>query len=143
MLRKDQGIALFTDGSAYYKDGSGGWAFVAIDFLGNEEVRSGHESNTTNNRMEMQAWVEGLDHVFKTLGSCEVLVYCDSEYIVNGIIDRHRNRNKNRDMWHAIEDAIEQHEYVEPIWIKGHSKSYYNGLADQLAGNARKAGLEL
>lgn len=141
MLDPQKGIALFTDGSSYYKDGSGGWAWVAIDCFGGEEIGSGYVPDTTNNRMEMQAWVEGLNHLVETLGPCNVLVYSDSEYVGLGAMDRQRARKKNEDLWFEIDDAIEQHKYVEFVWVKGHHESHYNQLVDELAGNARKNGL--
>jgi ribonuclease HI len=132
--------ALFTDGSSYYKDGSGGWAYVIIDRFGNEEIGSGYVSDTTNNRMEMQAWVEGLDYLAGTLGPCDVLVYSDSQYTGYGAMDPTRTRKKNRDLWIEIDEVIEQHLSVEFVWVKGHRDSHYNQLVDELAGNARKMG---
>jgi len=142
VLNPRKGIALFTDGSAYYKDGSGGWAWVAIDCFGNEEVGSGHASDTTVGQMEMTAWVEGLDHLFKCYGPCRILLYCDSQYVVYGATDRSRARNKNPILWQEIDRAIDQHMDVECLWVRGHNDSYYNHLADELAGNARKVGRE-
>lgn len=90
----------------------------------------------------MQAWVEGLNWVFETLGSCDVLIYSDSEFLVLGVADPTRGRKANKDLWFDLDAAIEQHSYVEPIWVKGHHESYYNRLVDQLAGNTRKAARE-
>jgi ribonuclease HI len=138
-LNPDKGIALFTDGSSYYKDGSGGWAWVAIDCFGGKEIGSGYVSDTTNNRMEMQAWIEGLNYLVGTLGPCDVLVYSDSEYVGLGAMDRSRTRKKNRDLWDDIDHAIDQHKSIEFVWVKGHHESHYNQLVDELAGNARRA----
>lgn len=141
MLSKGKGIALFTDGSASSIDRSGGWAFVAIDHFGNEEVGSGYVSDTTVNRMEQQAWIEGLDYIAETLGPCDVLVYSDSQYVVLGAKDKRRKRKVNLDLWDELDEAMDQHTYVECKWVRGHSVSYYNQLADELAGQARKEGL--
>jgi ribonuclease HI len=138
--------ALFTDGSAYYKDGSGGWAYVIIDRFGNEEIGSGYVSDTTNNRMEMQAWIEGLNHLVETLGPCSVLVYSDSQYVGNGALRLYPSpdmgRSKNQDLWIEIDEAIDQHQSVEFVWVKGHHESRYNQLVDELAGNARRNGIQ-
>lgn len=142
MLDPKKGIALFTDGSSYYKDGSGGWAWVAIDCFGGEETGSGYVADTTNNRMEMQAWIEGLNHLVETLGPCDVLLYSDSEYVGYGAMDRTRARKKNRDLWDEIDEAIDQHQFVEFVWVKGHHESHYNQLVDELAGNARRNGVQ-
>src|SRR3989442_11349553 len=104
-LRPDKGVAIFTDGSASYRNRSGGWAFVAIDAYGNEEFDMGWESDTTNNRMEMAAWIRGLDFVSTAYGPCDVLVYSDSEYVGLGATDRSRKRNNNVDLWVAIDAA--------------------------------------
>lgn len=139
MLSTRKGVALFTDGSAYYKDGSGGWAWVAIDDFGNEEVGSGHASDVTNNQMEMRAWVEGLNHLADQYGPCDILLYCDSQYVINCATDKY-SRKRNQDLWDKVDEAMERHDNIECIWIRGHDGSYYNHLADQLAGNARRAG---
>lgn len=139
-LDKSKGIALFTDGSAYHVDRSGGWAFVAIDCFGNEEVESGFEHDTTNNRMEMTAWIEGLNYLFESLGPCEILLYSDSQYVGYGATDRTRSRRKNEELWAELDAAMDQHRLVEFMWVRGHHESYYNGLADELCGAARKLG---
>ncbi len=140
MLRNP--ISIFTDGSSNYKDGSGGWAFVAIDSYDGEEVGSGHASDTTNNRMEQTAWAKGLSYLFETLGPCDVLVYSDSQYVGLGAMDRTRKRKRNRDLWNEIDKAIDQHSSVEFVWVKGHDGSHYNQQADGLAVKARKAGIK-
>lgn len=137
-LNKNKGIALFTDGSSYYKDETGGWAWVAIDCYEGLETGSGAVSGTTNNRMEMQAWIEGLNSLAESLGPCHVLVYCDSELVGRGFSGVYA-RKKNRDLWEPLLEAANRHEYVEWVWVKGHRNSLYNDMADKLAGEARRA----
>lgn len=134
--------AIFTDGSSNYQDRSGGWAFIIIDKFGNEEIGSGGVSDTTNNRMELTAWFEGLNYLFKTLGPCDVLVYSDSQYAGLGAMERWRSRKKNPDLWTEMDKAIDQHTSVEFVWVKGHHESHYNQLVDKLASKARKAGIQ-
>jgi len=141
-LNPCKGLALFTDGSAYHKDRSGGWAWVAIDVYGAEEFASGYVADTTNNRMEMQAWIMGLTHLWDTYGSCSVLLYCDSQYVTYGAMDRSRSRKHNQDLWEEIDVLVDFHDYVEGIWVRGHDESHYNHLADELAGNARRNGIQ-
>lgn len=136
-LNADNGIALFTDGSSYYKDETGGWAWVAIDCYGGQETGSGAVAETTNNRMEMQAWIEGLISLAEALGPCQVLVYCDSEIVGRGFTGAYA-RKKNLDLWDDLQEAADLHEYVEWVWVKGHLDSFYNDVADQLAGEARR-----
>lgn len=131
-------MALFTDGSAWSHDGSGGWAWIAIDCFGNEAQHAGGEGGTTNNRMEMLAWIEGLNAIFDVHEACEVLVYSDSEYVGLGAMDRTRKRGKNKDLWIRIDHAIDHHEYVEFVHVRGHNGHCYNERVDKLAGQARR-----
>lgn len=115
---------------------------MAIDAYGNEDdYRFGWESDTTNNRMEMQAWIEGLNYVYDTYGPCDVLVYSDSEYVGLGATDRTRKRNNNVDLWVAIDEAIRLHNSFEFVHVRGHADSHYNCEVDRYAGEARQAGL--
>jgi ribonuclease HI len=141
-LDPSSGIGLFTDGSAWAKDRSGGWAWVAIDAFEGEEHDSGYVSDTSSNRMEMQAWIEGLNAVYNALGPCIVLVYCDSQVVGRGYTGVYA-RKSNVDLWEALQTAADLHEYVEWQWIKGHAESKYNELADKLAGKARRDGTKL
>ena len=137
MLNPEKGIALFTDGSCWTGDRIGGWAFVAIDAFGNEVDNSGSETDTTISRMELMAVATGLEEIFLFLGPCEILVFSDSEYVVKGAIDKRRARNKNNDLWDWLDHWEGRHEEVVFEHVRGHQDSYYNDLADRLAGNAR------
>lgn len=136
------GLAVFTDGSAYYKNRSGGWAWVAIDLDGNQKTDSGYVSDTTINQMELKAPTEALLWIHKTFGSSDVLIYSDSEYVVLGSNDPSRARRKNLEWWDRLDEAINLHTYVEWNHVKGHADSEYNHLADKLAGKARKKGVQ-
>ena len=138
-LNPDRGCAIFSDGSAWTKDKSGGWAYVIIDSYGSQKVGSGYVPDTTNNRMELQAVIEGLNYLSGSLGSCDVLVYSDSEIVVKGYNGQYERRH-NTDLWKDLDIAVGQHSYVELIWVKGHKDSLYNHMADGLAKEARKNG---
>jgi ribonuclease HI len=137
-LNPDEGIALYTDGSCYYKDKSGGWAWLALDAYGEVEYGHGGCTGVTNNQMEMRAITEGINWLFETLGAIEILVRSDSEYVVLGMQFTHRARNKNVKYWKKLEAAVAQHEYVEFEHVKGHAGNEYNEHVDRLAGMARK-----
>jgi ribonuclease HI len=137
-LDPSEGIILFTDGSAWTKDGSGGWAWIALDVFDGEEAGFGGASDTTNNRMEMQAWIEGLNDLHQAFGPCTVLVFSDSEYVGFGAMDRQRGRKANLDLWEAMDKVIDKHKYVEFRHVRGHAGDEYNELVDKLAGYARK-----
>lgn len=146
-LIPEKGIALFTDGSCWSTDRSGGWAWVAIDCFDNEASASGYESDTTNNRMEMQAWIKGLNSIADVHGACEILVYSDSQYVGFGVMDSARLRNANADLWWDLDRASERHDYIEFIHVKGHPKPgdvkrghALNAKVDKMAGDARTKG---
>lgn len=134
------GIALFTDGSANYRDRSGGWGFVALDAGEGLDSAAGHLGNTTISQMELMAATEGLKYIHDTYGACEVLVYSDSEYVVKGATNRQRKRRKNQLFWKQLDHAIERHTYVAFHHVRGHSDHLFNEMADQLAGRARREG---
>lgn len=131
------GIALFTDGSSWTTDGFGGWAWVAFGVAEGEAWDSGGAPRTTNNRMEMEAWIQGLDALYDALGACTILVYSDSQYVGFGATDRRRQRRKNKDLWVEIDRAIDRHQYVEFCHVRGHTGHEYNERVDQLATEAR------
>lgn len=132
------GVAIFTDGSCYYRNKTGGWAWVALDAFEGTHVASGRFTDVTNNQMELFAPTHALLTLFGAFNSLDVLVYSDSEYVVLGAMDRTRARKKNRDWWTDLDDAVSLHNLVHFEHIRGHAGHEYNELADELAGNARK-----
>ena len=76
-------LIIYTDGSSRGNPGPGGWAALLI-YGETEKMLSGHEPHTTNNRMELQAAIEGL----KALKfGCEVILCTDSEYVKKGMTE--------------------------------------------------------
>lgn len=147
-LNPEHGIAVFTDGSAWNKDGSGGWAWVAIDAFDGIDSESGSSSQTTNNQMELLAVGRAIHDIQYDLEedqgidpqTVDLLVYSDSEYVVLGLQDKTRRRNKNQDYWKGAEQYIGNYRSVTFEHVKGHAGHEYNELADKLAGEARKEG---
>lgn len=140
-LKPTDGLALYTDGSAWSQDGSGGWAWIAADAHGGTEYASGYwTDDTTNNQQELFAPATGLITLYEWHGCCDVLVRSDSLYVVLGITDRTRVRRKNLDFWRDLDAAVSLHEHVLFEHVKGHQKGGdpYNAFADQLAGKARR-----
>jgi ribonuclease HI len=74
-------IEIATDGSTLNNPGPGGWACI-FKAAGYVKCLRGYEDNTTNNRMELTAALEGLKHLKYP---CTVKLYCDSEYVIKGI----------------------------------------------------------
>ena len=72
-------VDIYTDGACSGNPGAGGWAAVLI-YNGVEKEISGYNKDTTNNRMELFAVIQGLKQLNQ---SCEVTVYSDSAYVCN------------------------------------------------------------
>jgi ribonuclease HI len=136
----DKQVELFTDGACRGNPGPGGWG-VLLRYDGHEKELYGGEKETTNNRMELTAVIEGLNSLKR---QCSVKVTTDSTYVKDGItswIHNWKKRNwktaakkpvKNQDLWQALDKAVMEHD-VEWAWVKGHSGHRENELADQLA----------
>jgi ribonuclease HI len=70
-------VTIVTDGSCIGNPGPGGWACILR--CGNQEREvSGSNQDTTSNRMELMAAIEGL-RALKT--SCHVRLVSDSQYL--------------------------------------------------------------
>lgn len=139
-------VILYTDGACSGNPGVGGWGAVLM-FKGFEKQISGAEAETTNNRMEMTAVIEGLKCLKEP---CEVDVYSDSAYTVNAfqegwIYGWEKNNYKksdnkpvlNADLWRVLLDLTRTHK-VKFIKVKGHADNEYNNLCDKLATTAVK-----
>ena len=123
---------IYTDGACIGNPGPGGWGVVILNENDNQFL-SGGEKNTTNNRMEIMAVIEGL----KNVESTDLTVYSDSTYVIN-TITKGWKKNKNQDLWEILEKLVSE-KNVKWKWGKGHSGNEFNEKADQLAdGEAKK-----
>ena len=52
-------VTIYTDGACSGNPGAGGWGTI-LDYMGKRKELSGGEAQTTNNRMELTAVIEGL-----------------------------------------------------------------------------------
>ncbi len=133
-------VEIFTDGACRGNPGPGGWG-VLLRFKGKERELYGGEQQTTNNRMELQAAIEGLKALTEP---CAVILTTDSVYVRNGITSwlanwkrkgwktAGRKPVKNVDLWQALDEQNQRHQ-VKWHWVKGHSGHRENEIADQLA----------
>ncbi|MFN3189658.1 MAG: ribonuclease HI [Aureliella sp.] len=141
-------VELYTDGACSGNPGPGGWAFILRDVKTQKELTgSGGERESTNNRMEMQAVIEGLTALKKR---CRVDLYSDSSYVLQGlqkwVIGWKKNgwmRNeggkkkpvKNVELWKQLDVLNGKHD-VRFHHVKGHSGHPENERCDQMAVEA-------
>ena len=140
-------VEIFTDGACSGNPGPGGWGAI-LRFKGREKELSGGAQETTNNRMELQAAIEGLRALKRPM---RVAIHTDSRYVKDGItkwiVNWKRNgwktaakkRVKNVDLWQALDDVLIGHD-VEWHWVKGHAGHPENERADALARAAVPTG---
>ncbi|NRA41224.1 MAG: ribonuclease HI [Pseudomonadales bacterium] len=133
-------VEIFTDGACKGNPGPGGWGAL-LRYQGKEKHLYGGELDTTNNRMELLAVIEGLSALKR---QCVVSITTDSSYVKNGMQQWIHNwkRNgwknaakkpvKNADLWQRLDQAVAEHQ-VEWHWVKGHSGHRENEIADALA----------
>ena len=134
-------VELYTDGACSGNPGAGGWGAI-LKYGDREKELSGGERETTNNRMELTAAIEGLSALKEP---CEVTLYSDSKYLVDGIDKgwaagwKSRGWKKsdgkmalNIDLWDTLLSLFEKHK-VTLVWVKGHAGHPYNERCDALA----------
>lgn len=134
-------VKLYTDGSCKGNPGAGGWGAI-LEYKGADFEMSGGEAETTNNRMEITAVIEGLRALKRP---CSVDVYSDSKYVVdainlgwvlkwkaNGWMRNRTEKALNPDLWKELLSLLETHE-VTFNWIKGHNGNPKNERCDALA----------
>ncbi|WP_435418363.1 ribonuclease HI [Parerythrobacter aurantius] len=136
-------VEIFTDGACKGNPGPGGWGVILRKGRHEKEL-SGGEAETTNNRMEMQAVIAGLNALIEP---CEVELYTDSRYVIDGItkwvhgwkkrgwINASKKPVRNEDLWHEL-IAAEQRHKVAWHWVKGHNGHAENERVDRLASDA-------
>ena len=142
-------VEIYTDGGCDGNPGPGGWAAVVLEGPEPKEI-FGSERNTTNNRMEIRAAIEGLKRLEEP---CRIMVYSDSAYLVNCMNDGwHLNwqkngwRNsarkpvKNSDLWRELLEISRRHE-VKWIKVEGHAGNAGNERAHALVQLAMQQGL--
>ncbi len=138
-----QDVEIFTDGACRGNPGPGGWAAL-LRSGGNEKIVSGYEPETTNNRMELLAAIEGLAVLKRP---CRVRLTTDSQYLRQGVMQwmPRWKRNgwrtaakqpvKNKDLWQRLDTLAATHD-VDWHWVRGHSGHLENERVDQAANEA-------
>ncbi len=139
-------VTIYTDGACSGNPGPGGWGAILM-YKDNKKEISGGKKDTTNNIMELTAVVEALKMLKHP---CEVDLYSDSAYVVNGF-DKgwiyawvkndwktaDKKPVKNKEIWQELYELTKIHK-VNFIKVKGHSDNEYNNRCDTLATTAIK-----
>lgn len=134
-------VNIYTDGSSLGNPGPGGYGAILV-YNNHERELSGGEVDTTNNRMELLGAIIALEALKEP---CEVMLYSDSSYLVNGIekgwakawrskgwIKPDKKPAQNSDLWARLLNILENHD-VTLNWIRGHNGHPYNERCDRLA----------
>ncbi|WP_147819913.1 ribonuclease HI [Salidesulfovibrio onnuriiensis] len=137
-------VTLYTDGSCLGNPGPGGYGAVLIFGEHRKELAQGFK-DTTNNRMELRAVIEGLRALTRP---CSVELYTDSKYVQQAITKgwlKNWQKNgwqtaakkpvKNQDLWRDLMPLLEKHR-IDFRWVKGHSGHPENERCDELARTA-------
>lgn len=134
-------VDLYTDGACSGNPGKGGYGGILI-YNGVEKEYSGYAPETTNNRMEITAVIEGLKLLKEPV---ELDIYSDSAYVVNafelGWVESWSNNGwrtagkkpvQNLELWLQLLDLLSRHKVT---WhkVKGHADNAYNNRCDGLA----------
>ena len=138
-------VQLYSDGACSGNPGPGGWAFLLLHpATGKSLERSGGERETTNNRMELQAVIEGLSTLKRP---SRVELFTDSVYVGKGMSEympkwkangwRRKEGTKfvplkNEDLWRRLDELLSRHT-VKYTRVAGHSGHIENDRVDGLA----------
>ena len=143
-------VQLYTDGACSGNPGPGGWAFLLVHpATGKSLEKSGAERETTNNRMELRAVIEGLTTLKRPT---RVEVFTDSVYVGKGLTEympkwkangwRRKEGAKfvpvkNEELWRQLDELVAKHQ-VKYTRVAGHSGHTENDRVDGLAVEAYK-----
>ncbi len=150
-------FTVYTDGGCHgnRRDAGcpGGYGYVILD-PGNNKIceGGGKRKDTTNNRMEMLAVIQGLIALKEILNDecCgsdihDCIVKTDSRYVCDNFDDYLPEWKKNgwrkskggvvlnKDLWKRIDGLTPEFKSFRFQWVKGHARDKWNILVDQIA----------
>ncbi len=137
-------VIIYTDGGCRGNPGPGGWAYI-IKTETVEKTRSGGDTFTTNNKMELTAVIKSLEVILRDseLSKKGIELHTDSQYVKNGISSWINNwiRNgwktaakkpvKNKELWIELKEVSDQLD-VRWKWVKGHAGDPMNEACDTM-----------
>lgn len=144
-------VQLFTDGACRGNPGPGGWGCILRHpASGSEKEFSGGARDTTNNRMELQAVIEGLSKLSR---KSHVEVVTDSKYVADGCqswihgwkrngwqrkVGKQFKPVSNVELWKQLDTLLNRHD-VRFTVVRGHTGHPENERCDELAVAAAEA----
>ena len=148
-------ITINTDGSCHGNPGPGGYAAI-IEIPNHDPITvRGGEADTTNNRMEMLAVINGLKELTELadVSGVPITIRTDSEYVANAFNKgwlEHWQRNgwktsgrkpvKNQELWQEMLKAVRGLE-LSFVHVRGHAGDPGNEACDRIANEeAERAG---
>lgn len=151
----DGGFAIFSDGACRGNPGPGSWGVMGQNAEGAVLFESsGVEVPSTNNKMELEGAIQGLelmkDHLdqLEQFQSAKVFLYSDSKYVTEGVSQwvpgwkkrgwkkADKKEPENLDLWKRLDQISEQYGDLTFIWVKGHDGHPQNEHCDLLANMA-------
>ncbi len=144
-MTQEAEVHLFTDGGCSGNPGPGGWAFLLRHPTTDKNLeKSGGEAETTNNRMELMAVIEGLATLKRP---SRVEIFTDSVYVGKGMTEwmpkwkangwKRKEGGKlkpvkNEDLWRRLDEQVARHD-IKYTRVAGHSGHPENDRVDELA----------
>lgn len=147
-------LDFYTDGAFSSKTEMGGWAAICLEGGVLIDQQSGYEPYSTNNRMELTAFLSALENIDTIeTGNTKVTIYTDSAYIANcfaqswyvkwrsnGWRTSDKQDVKNQDLWRriiALYIKLRDRFSLRVVKVKSHSTNKWNNYCDELAVKAR------
>ena len=130
-------IEIYTDGAYNPVLAQGGWGAVVIE-EGQKRTFSGVAKETTSNRMEITAALEG---ILQTPQGSETVVHTDSQYLF-GCMAKGWQRRANRDLWEKLDETVSQRK-VRWEWIERNTRNPFHKEAHTLATTLASQGEKL
>lgn len=148
LKENSKALAIFSDGGCRGNPGPGAYGFLVQNPKGEVLVEQAEfYEMTTNNKMELQAVISGLEYVYAEHSPSHTFVYTDSKYVVDGMnswVEGWKRRGwkkadkkepENLELWKRL-DELREKKSVSFLWVKGHAGHPQNERADQLANES-------
>lgn len=147
--RSQKPVEIYCDGSAQIHGNgkNGGYGVVLLFGQKKKELKSRAYYGTTISRMEIKAIIHALEHLKPGF---DIYLYSDSKMAID-TINRKLSHwiecgtledRTNADLWRRFLKAKKSHIEGDSTllfcWIRGHSGSKYNEMADKIAGKAAR-----